>query len=100
EVPLLMGLALAATPFIGWWAVVLVVLVHNTARIRLTLWGLDLGLREGLRGGAALEQSQLKQTAATVQRAASFAVGLGLPIAGTWLLGTTAPREWAPVAAA
>src|SRR5690606_9725016 len=34
EVPLLMGLALAATPFIGWWAVVLVVLVHNTARIR------------------------------------------------------------------
>ncbi|HRP08137.1 MAG TPA: hypothetical protein PLL69_06570, partial [Gemmatimonadales bacterium] len=26
--------------------------------------------------------------------------GLGLPIAGTWLLGTTAPSEWAPVAAA
>ncbi|HRP08303.1 MAG TPA: PTS system mannose/fructose/sorbose family transporter subunit IID, partial [Gemmatimonadales bacterium] len=34
EVPLLMGLALAAAPFIGWWSVVLVLLVHNLLRIR------------------------------------------------------------------
>lgn len=97
EVPLLMGLALAATPFIGWWSVLLVLLVHNVLRVRLTLWGLDLGLREGLRVGAALEHSQLRQVASSAQRAASFAVGLAIPIAGTWLLGTTAPRDWAPV---
>lgn len=89
EVPAMMGLALGAVPFVGWWAVVAVVVVHNVMRLRLTAWGLDLGLREGLSVGAALQRSWLPSAAAQAQRLAAFAVGLGLPIVVGWLLRTT-----------
>lgn len=86
QVPALIGLALAAVPLCGWWAVLAVPLVHNALRLRLTLWGLDLGLREGLHVGAALEHSWLPKMAERAQRLAAFAVGLGVPIVAGWLL--------------
>ncbi len=86
EVPAVMGLALASVPWVGWWAVLAVVVVHNVWRVRLTLGGLDLGLREGLKVGAALERSWLPRAAGEAQRIAAFGVGLGVPIAVGWLL--------------
>ncbi len=86
QVPALMGLALAAAPVIGVWTVVGVVVLHNIARIWLTSWGLDLGLREGLRVGAALQRSWVARRASDAQRLAAFAVGLGAPIAAWHLL--------------
>ncbi len=91
EVPALMGLALATVPLVGWWAVLLVLVVHNTLRVRLTLWGLDLGLREGVHVGAALQQSWLPRAATEAQRLAAFAVGLGVPMAAAWLLDSESP---------
>lgn len=86
EVPALMALALALVPWLGWWAVVIVPVVHNVLRLRLTLWGLDLGLREGLRVGGALERSHLPRLAGDAQRLAAVLVGVGVPIIGAWLL--------------
>jgi PTS system mannose-specific IID component len=87
EVPALMGLALALLPVIGWWSVVLVLIVHNSLRLRLTLWGLDLGLAEGLRVGAALEKSGLPGFARRLQRVAAATVGMAIPVTAVWLLG-------------
>lgn len=91
EVPALMGLALATVPWLGWWSVAVLLVVHNILRVRLTLWGLDLGLREGVQVGAALQQSWLPRAATEAQRVAAFAVGLGIPIAAAWLLDSEAP---------
>jgi len=79
-VPALIGAALVAAPWAGLWAVIVIVVVHNVLRISLTGWGLDLGLREGLRVGAALQRSWLPRGAEQAQRAAAFAVGLAVPI--------------------
>ena len=79
-VPALIGLGLIAAPWIGIWAIVGVVLVHNGLRLWLTTWGLDLGLREGLHVGAALQRSWLPGAADDAQRAAAFAVGVAVPI--------------------
>ena len=86
EVPALMGLALALAPLLGWWTVLLVLIVHNVFRLRLTLWGLDLGLCEGLNVGVALERSWLPRAADLLQQVAAFAVGFGVVIAAGWLL--------------
>jgi PTS system mannose-specific IID component len=86
EVPALIGLALAAIPWLGGWAVLIVVLIHNILRYRLTVWGLDLGLREGLGVGAALQRSWLPAAAHGAQQLAAFAVGLAIPVAATVLL--------------
>jgi len=85
EVPLVIGLALAATPWLGAWTVLMVVLVHNALRLWLTAWGLDIGLREGLGVGAALQRSWLPAVAARAQSAAAFAVGMAIPIVA-WML--------------
>lgn len=79
-VPALIGIGLIAAPWVGIWAIVGVVLVHNVLRLWLTAWGLDLGLREGLRVGAALQRSWLPRVADDAQRAAAFAVGVAVPI--------------------
>jgi mannose/fructose/N-acetylgalactosamine-specific phosphotransferase system component IID len=101
EVPALMGLALAAVPVLGWIVVPLVLVVHNVLRVRLTLWGLDLGLHEGLQVGAALERSWLPRAAGEAQRVAAFAVGLGVPVAAGWLLEPVgSPAMLATLAAA
>jgi mannose/fructose/N-acetylgalactosamine-specific phosphotransferase system component IID len=92
EVPALMGLALASVPLLGWWVVPAVLVAHNLMRLRLTLWGLDLGLHEGLKVGAALERSWLPRAAGDAQRIAAFAVGLGVPVAVGWLLHTASRR--------
>ncbi len=86
EVPALMGLSLASVPLLGWWAVPVLLVIHNVLRLRLTLWGLDLGLREGLKVGAALEQSWLPRVAGLAQRLAAFAVGFGTIVVTGWLL--------------
>lgn len=86
QVPALMGLALATAPSIGMWTVAGVLLLHNVARLWLTAWGLDLGLREGLRVGAALQRSWIARRASDAQRLAAFAVGLGVPLAAWHLL--------------
>jgi hypothetical protein len=87
-----MGLALASVPLLGWWVVPAVLVAHNLMRLRLTLWGLDLGLHEGLKVGAALERSWLPRAAGDAQRIAAFAVGLGVPVAVGWLLHTASRR--------
>jgi mannose/fructose/N-acetylgalactosamine-specific phosphotransferase system component IID len=101
EVPAMMGFALALVPLLGWWTVLAVPVVHNVMRLRLTLWGLDLGLREGLKVGAALERSWLPKAAGDAQRVAAFAVGLGVPVIVGWLL-EDAPgvAVWGTLAAA
>ncbi len=86
QVPALMGLALAATPWIGAWAVLAAVVVHNVLRLAITVWGLDLGLREGIGVGAALQRSWLPRRAEDAQRLAAFAVGVAIPIAVAGLL--------------
>lgn len=79
-VPALIGIALVASSWIGIWAVLAVVVIHNLLRFRLMSWGLDLGLREGLGVGAALQRSWLPRGAEDAQRVAAFAVGLAIPI--------------------
>ncbi|HET9066693.1 MAG TPA: PTS system mannose/fructose/sorbose family transporter subunit IID [Gemmatimonadales bacterium] len=91
EVPIVMGVALALLPMIGWWAVFAAVVVHNLLRFCLTLWGLDLGLAHGLGVGRALELSWLPPAARRAQRGAAFAVGLALPIVSVWLWRDGAP---------
>lgn len=86
EVPALMGLALAALPWIGWWTVPLLLVAHNAWRLWLTRWGLDLGLVEGLNIGAALQRSWLPRGARDAQRLGAFAVGLGVPVVADWTL--------------
>ncbi len=92
EVPALIGLALATAPWLNWWVVVVLLVVHNVWRIRLTLWGLDLGLAEGLGVGAALQRSWLPRAARDAQRLGAFAVGLGVPVAAAWMMDGT-PRR-------
>lgn len=87
EVPALIGVALALTPWWGAWTVVCVVIIHNSMRFALTAWGLDTGLREGLGIGAALQRSWLPHAAAQAQSAAAFAVGIAIPIVAWRLLG-------------
>ncbi len=86
QVPALIGLAVAAVPWMGASAVLLAVIVHNVLRLGLTVWGLDLGLREGLAVGGALQRSWLPRRADDAQRLAAFAVGLAVPVAGWFLL--------------
>ena len=86
EVPVLIGIALAATPWLGAWTVLVVIVVHNLLRLWLTAWGLDIGLREGLGVGAALQQSWLPKAAALAQSGAAFAIGLAIPIVAWKLL--------------
>jgi mannose/fructose/N-acetylgalactosamine-specific phosphotransferase system component IID len=90
-VPALVGVALAGSTWAGLWAIVIIVLIHNLLRVRLMAWGLDLGLREGLGVGAALQRSWLSRGAEDAQRLAAFAVGLAIPIVA-WRVLTGAPR--------
>lgn len=90
-VPALVGIALAAASWAGIWAVVAIVAVHNILRYRVMSWGLDLGLREGLGVGAALNRSWLPRVAEDAQRLAAFAVGLAVPIVA-WEVLAWAPR--------
>ncbi|HEX3926470.1 MAG TPA: PTS system mannose/fructose/sorbose family transporter subunit IID [Gemmatimonadales bacterium] len=90
EVPALMGLTLVLSLWLGWWSVVLALVIHNVLRLRLTIWSLDVGLRDGLGVGAALQRSWLPRAAAIAQRAAGFLVGLAIPVVG-WRLLRNAP---------
>ena len=92
EVPALIGFTLALVPWFGIWAVLMAVVIHNVLRFRLTSWGLDLGLREGLEIGAALQRSWLPRRAEDAQRLAAFAVGLAIPLAA-WGLLAGLPRR-------
>ncbi|MGH7583782.1 MAG: PTS system mannose/fructose/sorbose family transporter subunit IID [Gemmatimonadales bacterium] len=91
-VPALIGAALVAVPWAGVWAVVAVVLIHNGLRVWLTVWGLDLGLREGIQVGAALQASWLPRAAVMAQRAAAFTVGVALPVVVATLMAGVARR--------
>jgi PTS system mannose-specific IID component len=91
-VPALVGIALAAASWAGIWAIVAIVIAHNVLRFRLTAWGLDLGLREGLGVGAALQRSWLPRSAEEAQRAAAFAVGLAIPVVAGRVLVTASLR--------
>lgn len=93
QVPALIGLSLAAIPWFGGWAVLLAVVVHNVLRLALTAWGLDLGLREGLAVGSALQRSWLPRRADDAQRLAAFAVGLAVPVAAWYLLANVATNS-------
>lgn len=79
-VPALVGLGLLTAPWLGIWSIVGIVVIHNLLRFSVTWWGLNLGLREGLGVGAALQRSWLPRAAEDAQRAAAFAVGLAVPI--------------------
>jgi len=97
QVPLIVGMTLAAVPWLGWSAVLVAVIVYNLLRLRLTLWGLDLGLAHGTGVGAALQRSPLPRLADHAQRAAAFAVGLALPVGGGWALGHLPAKGHLPV---
>ncbi|MDX2207303.1 MAG: PTS system mannose/fructose/sorbose family transporter subunit IID [Gemmatimonadales bacterium] len=84
QVPVLMGLALASVPWLGWRGILGAVIIHNLLRWRLTLWGLDLGLASGAEVGAVLRRTALPRLAAGAQRAAAFVAGLALPIVVAW----------------
>jgi mannose/fructose/N-acetylgalactosamine-specific phosphotransferase system component IID len=93
QVPVLIGIALVGLPWFGGWAVFLAVLIHNVLRIWLTLWGLDLGLHEGLNVGSALQRSWLPRVAASAQQFAALAIGFALPSVAGWLMQTASSRE-------
>lgn len=93
EVPALVGLALAASPWLGPWTILAMLVVHNAFRLWITAWGLDIGLREGLGVGAALQRSWLPRAAERAQSAAAFAVGLAIPIVAWYLLRGATGRE-------
>jgi PTS system mannose-specific IID component len=99
EVPALIGFTLALVPWLGISAVLLAVVIHNVIRFRLTAWGLDLGLREGLGVGEALQRSWLPRRAEDAQRLAAFAVGLAIPLVATGLLADLPRRGTLPVLA-
>jgi mannose/fructose/N-acetylgalactosamine-specific phosphotransferase system component IID len=99
QVPLLVGATLAAIPVVGWPAVLVAVIVYNVLRLRLTLWGLDLGLAHGTGVGAALRNSALPRLADDAQRAAAFAIGLALPVGGGWVLGALPSAGHLPILA-
>jgi mannose PTS system EIID component len=91
EVPALIGLALALAPWLGAWGVLAAVILHNVVRLAVTAWGLDLGLREGLAVGGALDRSWLRRGAERAQRVAAFGVGAAIPIVA-WHLLTSSGR--------
>ncbi len=86
----MIGLALAAAPWLGAWVVLAAVVIHNVLRVAVTTWGLDLGLREGLGVGRALDRSWLPRGAERAQRAAGFFVGLAVPVVAWRLLAGSA----------
>ena len=98
-VPALVGFALATAPWAGLWAIVAIVVVHNALRFWLMSWGLDLGLREGLGVGAALQRSWLPRGAADAQRLAAFAIGLAVPIVARTVLVGVSLRQALPTVA-
>lgn len=99
-VPALIGLALVAAPWWGGAAVIAAVVLHNVFRVLLTRWGLDLGLREGLGVGAALQHSWLIRGADRAQRLAALTVGAALPVVTWWIIAGTPSRIAAGVVGA
>ncbi|HEY4100769.1 MAG TPA: PTS system mannose/fructose/sorbose family transporter subunit IID [Gemmatimonadales bacterium] len=99
-VPTLIGIALIAAHAFGIWAIVALLVVHNILRVWITAWGLELGLREGLGVGAALQRSWLPLGAVEAQRAAALAVGVAVPIVVGRVLAAAPPAAIAVTVAA
>lgn len=80
----LLGVAVGAPGL----AVGALLLAWNGLRLAATAWGLRTGLREGLAVGPAIRASWLNEAAQRVGRLAGLAVGLAVPVAANWLLGS------------
>jgi len=93
----LIALALGA----GWWAPVLVVVLHSAFRFGVGAWALDLGLKHGTGVGRAILDSWLPRGVEWSGRLAAVLVGLAIPLAAWWLLAPApVSRRWLAIALA
>lgn len=88
---MLIAVALGA----GIWAVAGFLVVYNGTRIVTAWWALRTGLETGTRVGAVITGSWLPIAARRAGRAAAFMVGMAIPVAIHWMLGTV--RVQAPL---
>jgi PTS system mannose-specific IID component len=86
-VPALIGAALAAVALgAGWWAIAGFVLCYNLVRGGTAVWALGTGLEHGMQVGAAIGRSWVARWIPWAGSAAGFAVGLAIPLIGSWYL--------------
>lgn len=85
----------------GWWAPVLVVVLHSVLRLAVGSWALTLGLTHGTGVGGAIQSSWLPQGIEWGGRIAAVLLGLAIPLVAAFLLDS-APisRRWLAVALA
>lgn len=92
---------IAAALGAGWWAAVGVVVAHTIFRARVGSWALGLGLAEGTAVGTAIQASWLPRGVEWSGRLAAVLVGMVIPVAAWWLLGSApGSRRWLAVALA
>ncbi len=77
---------LAVVLDLGVWTLVAILAAYNLVRLATSWWALNIGLRSGMRLGAALGDSWLLRTAPRAGVAAGVLVGALLPVAAGWLL--------------
>jgi PTS system mannose-specific IID component len=89
-VPATMGLALAVTAFGGGLrALALCVAAYNLLRVAVTAWGLNIGLRHGIKVAHAISESWLPRAAPRAGDVAAVILGAAVPLVAAWLLGGT-----------
>jgi mannose/fructose/N-acetylgalactosamine-specific phosphotransferase system component IID len=80
-VPLLSGVALAATAIgAGFVGVLVLVLGYNVARFAAARWALETGLANGMQVSRAMQQSWLPKAASGIGPWAALAVGTAVPL--------------------
>ena len=92
-VPALMGLALIAVAAgFDLSFIFAVVLAYNVLRLLVTWWGLEVGLRHGLKVAHAISESKLPILAARAGAVGALVIGAAIPWVAAWLLrGTGQP---------
>lgn len=77
---------LAVVLDLGIWTIVAILAAYNLVRVATSWWALGIGLRSGMRLGAALGESWLPGATARAGVLAGALVGALLPVAAGWLL--------------
>lgn len=80
----LLAYGLGASPLL---VVLLFLGTYNSVHLGLRIWGLEVGLRQGLRVAQALGHPILRQGPAHVARATALLAGVALPVAAHGIIG-------------
>ncbi len=85
--PLLLGATLVGVVLgARWWAVLGFLTLYNLARVATGVWALRTGLDAGMEVGAAIGRSWIPRMIERVGPAASFSVGVAIPLVAGWYL--------------